>query len=164
MPEKETSGSFAFSNPVKGATAGLVVSACTALGAKIIGHDVHQEALTTLVGGVIVGAIAGSFGCCVPNPDGFSCSGKFAIYLLQTAIGNAVTCAAPVMGEAILGLGSNYSDTVIDTYVGSGVLTGGLLGVAGVVGGIAYGAYSLFSEKENTPEMSVNPLAGPQNV
>jgi hypothetical protein len=68
------------------------------------------------------------------------------------------------MGEAILGFGSNYSDTVVDTYVGSGVLTGGLLGVTALAGGVTYGVYSLFSEKENTPEMSVNPLAGPQNV
>jgi hypothetical protein len=156
MPDTNEKSSFAFSNPVKGAVAGLGVSAVTAIGASIKGHDVHQEAMTNLVGGVIVGAIAGSLGCCVPNPENFELCGKFSIYLLQAAISTGVTFTAPLMGETVMGLGANYMQTVADSFIGSGVVSGAALGLAGVGLGATYCAYSLFGKTEEPQAESTN--------
>lgn len=126
-------------NPITGAMSfGLVGALVAAIGASIRDNSVHDEAMTVLVGGVIVGAMAGTVGCCTSNPsENASACAKFTLGLLSAGIALTAFFTSPMMGELILDKDTNWDDVIIDEIVGGLSLTAGALGAAAVVGGAA---------------------------
>lgn len=135
-------------NPVAGATAiGLGLPLATTIGAVVRHNDIHAEAMTTLVGGVISGAIAGTFGCCVPEADkNSSCCLQFSVAVLSKALVTAAALTAPLIGEKCLNLGITWGQTVIDGLIGDAILLGGVLAVGATCTGVLYGCDQFFSK------------------
>ena len=151
-------------NPCAGAMSfGLGGAAVTAIGADIMGHSVHKEALTVLVGGVITGAFAGTFGCCLPDTQDANLGMKIAFGVLEAGLCAAASLTAPLMGERILNLGTSWGETVVDGLVGGGVLTAGCLGLAATVA-VGVGVLSccngtLFAQRNTTGNNTATSLS-----
>ncbi len=157
MPNKQEIQSKV-KNPCTGAgTFGLGGAAVTALGAYILGSEVQKEALVVLVGGVITGAMAGTIGCCLPqSTENTGLHIKCTLGLLETGLAVGALLTAPIMGETIMQLGTEWKQTVIDELVGSATVAGGacgLVAVGAIAVGACYGFGSLWnrSAANNTP-------------
>jgi hypothetical protein len=150
-------------DPCSGAMSiGLVGAAVTAIGANIMGHSVHDEAMTVLTGGVITGALAGTFGCCLPDTQNANLGMKIAFGVLKAGLGLAATLTAPLMGETILNLGTSWSDTVVDGLVGGSVVAAGVIGLAATVvvgaGVLSCCNGTLFAQRNPTRDTTATPL------
>ncbi len=133
MAGNEEESTNNINNPIPGAiTYGLGGAAVTAIGAAIRGNNIHKEAMTVLVGGVITGAMAGTFGCCLPNTEDSSCSMKIACGALNSGLQLAAFLTAPIMGEQIMDLGISWAPTVVDGLIGDGVILGGVAAIGTV--------------------------------
>ncbi len=131
-------------NPFAGAVSfGLAGAAAAALGAVIRGNSVHNEAITVLVGGSVTGAIAGTLGCCIP---GRTKEAPLTLMLclgaLESSLALAAALTAPLLGETIMHLGTTWSTIIIDELIASGVIVGGVVGLASVAG-LVYGSTKL---------------------
>jgi len=143
---------FSFSNPFSGAFAGgLGGAVVTAIGASIQGHNVKPEVLAVLSGGAILGAIAGSVGCCIPDTANMPLSAQLLFGATKVGLSLMVTLAAPKMGNIVLGSDVDWSDTVVDGLIGAGVISASACGVALCCAGPAI--YSLFKTSEKTPDL-----------
>lgn len=130
-----------FTNPVSGAIAiGIGNAIGTSIGASIRNNNVHDETITNLTGGVITGAIAGLFACCLPKIQEDSSSAlKFSVGVLHSSLSLAASLTAPLMGEALLHYGTEWSDVVIDDLIGTATFVGGALALGCIVGGVKLG-------------------------
>ncbi|MDI9818878.1 MULTISPECIES: hypothetical protein [unclassified Legionella] len=133
-----------FTNPVSGAiTIGIGNAISTSIGASIRDNNVHDETVTTLTGGVITGAIAGLFACCLPEVKKNSSSAlKFSVGILQSSLALAASLTAPLMGEAVLHYGTEWAEVVVDDLIGRATLISAAVGTVAVVG-LGFGAVKL---------------------
>lgn len=122
------------SNPFSGAATCFGAAACVAVGAAIRGNSVHDEAIAYLVGGSITGAIAGTVGMfTIPNTDDSTSLGlKICSWTLKTGLSIAATVTGPIMAELLVDNSSSPMETVEDCFIGSAVVTGGMVGLAAV--------------------------------
>lgn len=119
-----------------GIVTGLLTSAATAIGAVISetfdpeAHDVHTEAMTTLVGGAIVGALASCVGFSLLNlatNETNQTSVNKCARLVEFMMSIGIILSAPLAGEFILNSGTEWDATVIDTLLGMAVMCGGAI-------------------------------------
>jgi len=107
-------------NPIYGAISfGLGTPITVAIGAAIRGINVHQEAMTVLYGGLVIGFICGMFGACIIGQK----NEQFYNVVLQWC-GILLT---PLLGRVMSGYASaTWSRVVVDSLVGSCIIVGGL--------------------------------------
>lgn len=106
-------------NPINGAiTFGLGAPLTVAIGAAIRGNNIHQEAITVLYGGLVIGFICGMFGACIIGQK----NEQFYNVVLQWC-GILLT---PLLGRVMSGFASaTWSRVIVDGMVGSCVIVGG---------------------------------------
>lgn len=164
-----------FTNPVCGAVAiGIGNAIGTSIGASIRNNNVHDETITNLTGGVITGAIAGLFACCLPKYNEDSSSAlKFSVGILHSSLALAASLTAPLMGEALLHYDTKWSEVVTDDLIGGASLLGATVGAAALLGlcagAVSQNSSSFFSRTNtrihdektvyNTVPIPVNSLA-----
>lgn len=116
------------SNPISGAIlTGLFGAADVAVGAAVRQNDVHDEAMTMLVGGVITGAMAGVVGCMIPSARNVPVQIKLAIGILNVGLIVAAGLTAPLMGELILDNDTKWGRVIVDDLIGGAILLGGTI-------------------------------------
>lgn len=129
-------------NPVSGAMIfGLSGAAVTAIGAAIRKNDVHSEAISVLVGGVITGALAGTIGCCITGENA-----SLGLQLLEVSLSIAPSLTAPLMGDLVMDLDNKWGRVIVDGLIGDATVVGGVIGVAAAgatLYGLGYGACAL---------------------
>lgn len=135
-------------NPVTGAMVfGLSGAAVTAIGAAIRKNNVHTEAMSVLVGGVITGAIAGSVGCCITGDHaGLPFKLQLGLSLIETSLALAASLTAPLMGDLVMGYDNKWGRVIVDGLIGDATVIGGAVGVVAAgatLYGLGYGACSL---------------------
>lgn len=120
--KKKSTKQSPVSNPFVGAIAyGLSCAGTVALGATIRDNNVHEEAMTVLVGGVVCGGIFGFVGMLilVASPSMF----KIVDPLFQLG----AVFSLPAMGHLIQNYDSyKYTEIIIDMFVGGSIIGGGI--------------------------------------
>lgn len=108
---------------------GFFASAGTAVGAEIKNHNVEDEAITQMVGGLISGPFFGYLWACVCNnmPEEDGCE-RFLKYLTELFIIMVELSTAPAIGESWLDRDTNVKDVQNDTALGISILTLALCG------------------------------------
>ena len=152
-----SSNNNALSNPIRGAFTCLGMAACAATGAALRGNNVHNEAITMLVGGSLTGAMAGFLGmCALPKiTEESSLTTHVYSWLLASGLEVGAIFTAPLMAELVGYSVDNAKDTVVDTFMGIGVIGGGLVGLGacglGLVccAGTVFGGDNIGSDLEN---------------
>lgn len=143
---------------------GLVGAMSTAIGASLLERSVHDQGLTVLVGGAVTGAIAGSLGWCLHRVDrgDLSIGLKIVYGVLETGLDTAAALTAPLMGEQIMGYGTEWGATMVSELVGASVLVGAGFALA-ACGGLFYCAgKGFFSPKKEVQDSAVEATASPQ--
>ena len=143
-------------NPITGAFSCLGLAACAAGGATYRENNVHDEAITMLLGGVMTGAMAGALGMCIipkVNKES-SASTRFASWLITLGLEVAVVLTAPEMAEVVGYDTANKEDTIVDTFIGMGFATAVIVALgclALCTCGIAYCRSTTFAQTQENP-------------
>ena len=146
MPDNSSEKNI-FKSPIGGASTCLPMAACAALGAALRGNNVHNEAITMLVGGVQTGAMAGFLGMCVLpkiTEESSLCTQVFS-WLLTLVLEASAISTAPLIADAVEYPVDNEKDTVVDTFYGAGVISAVVVVLGVACCGVTVCCSSLFS-------------------